>query len=178
MKKLYALLYLIVFTLPCFADYIPIPKEKSAEYKFEIEKAIKNKIPSSIETTNYVFDEIKKTYKDFNNKKQKIKFVNDKKTLCESNILYELSNMESSLELGELYIYKELINITAKYVYIDINYILATGFPTDIAIYLNPYFIDNNINLNNLQKYLNYVESKTNTYKQYMKNINNYCDFN
>ena len=43
MKKYLLILLLIIFSLPAFAEYKPIPAERSAEYKAEIEQVTNNK---------------------------------------------------------------------------------------------------------------------------------------
>lgn len=59
MKKIVVLFLFLFFSLPCFAEYKPIPKELSAQYKADMEQRINIEVPKAKKTVDSIMIEAK-----------------------------------------------------------------------------------------------------------------------
>ena len=147
-------------TLPVFAEYKPIPKELSKQYKAEIEQIIDEEYPNVIKKIdNYIFEG--KKYYD-NIKKNGYNYEDE----------INLTNLsEIYVSSAEIDLYSDIMRITQEK-YLGIGY---KPFPTDSIYpfdeYLKPYFIDNNINKNKLIKISIYKKNKNKILQRYLKYI-------
>lgn len=152
MRKILVLLFGLLLSINmCFAAYQPIPKEKSKQYKVQIEQIINNNLPKAYKQTDENFIEIKETYnqilKDPYNKELREKL--DPETVT--------AKFDSSLFI----IFLEIIEATENYVNIK-NEIPATSHSFDLEIFMYPYLEDNNIDYKELSKYSEYASDKEN----------------
>ena len=59
MKRIILIIILsLLFCMQSFAEYIPIPKEQSKQYKKEIEQVIKTQVPIAKKNIDNVFREV------------------------------------------------------------------------------------------------------------------------
>jgi len=139
MKKILIILLFIFFSLPAFAQYIPVPQEQSRQYKKEIEQVIKTQIPIAKKNIDNVFKEVE-LEKDEYEKVLKIEYSMD-------GILFGL--------------YKLLINTTEKYVGKDKVYISEDGDTLSILFEaLTPYLKDNRINSSKIYSLIKYAQKR------------------
>lgn len=151
-KKIFVLIFCFVFSvLSCFAEYKPIPKEKSKEYKAEIEQIINAEYWNVINETNSIYTEAD------------LLFRQAFKTPKNFKVYENLSNTDYIILISspEFNLYKKLFVTTNKYVYIAPSE-LETDFIGDLYDFLYPYFKDNNINMSKLLVIAHYTASKEN----------------
>ena len=142
MKKFVLFIFLFfVFSIPAFADYKPIPKELSKQYKKEIENTIKT---------------------EFNIRYNNIKTYDNQILAAKPENRYIVIDMGLQSEIFDFYM--ALINITDKYINIKEN-ISTTDFWIILSEIMEPYFKDNNINTRLVDKLILYSEKK----EQYLK---------
>ena len=139
MKKILIAVLFIFFCLPVLAEYKPIPKELSVQYKKEIEQLIKTQVPIAKKNIDNVFKEVE-LEKDEYEKVLKIEYSMD-------GVLFDL--------------YKFLINITEKYVGKDKVYISEDGDTLSILFEaLTPYLKDNRINSSKIYSLIKYAQKR------------------
>ncbi len=135
-KKFLAICLFILFLQPAWAEYKPIPKELSIQYKNEVEQAIKT---------------------EFNNRYNRIKnydyIISNKKP----ELRYTSIDMGLQAEIFDFFM--PLIDITDKYTNIK-NDIPVTDFWFTLHEILIPYFNDNNIDIHLIDKLIKYSEKK------------------
>ena len=136
MKKILIILLFIFFSLPAFAQYIPVPQEQSRQYKKEIEQVIKTQIPIAKKNIDNVFKEVE-LEKDEYEKVLKIEYNIE-------GIFYDL--------------YWNIIDTTEKY--IGKNHIRNTlnedDNPWGLHEALIPYLKDNKINASKIYSLIKY----------------------
>ena len=116
--------------------YIPIPEDKKAQYKAEVEAYIDKQIPIAKKKLKKDVKKAKKTYK---------KYWYDKNGLnLRSEYLDKLTKYGINADFTHAKIYIDLINITKKYVNID-NLIPATNSVQELDLFIMPYLENNNI---------------------------------
>ncbi len=146
------ILFTVFFTfcLSAFAEYKPIPKELSKQYKTEMEKVIK--------------------------KEYKVRFNNIKN--YDKHILAEepesrYTAIDMGLQSEIFYFIISLIDITNKYTNIKED-IPITDCWIDIYDVLLPYLKDNNINTKPINKLIRYSEEKENLLRKKFLTKNDY----
>ena len=136
---MFLILSLLISCLPVFAEYKPIPKNFSSQYKTEITKIIDEEYPIAIKKTKQIRCKAHKMY---------LKVLKNKKLYMK----YALSNFDIIISIGESDLLSKIIYITDKYVKIKDEEALATDYNGAVLDFLNPYFADNNINTEKLDK--------------------------
>lgn len=132
MKKLFLLICFLFLCLPVFAEYKPIPKELSKQYRAEMETIINREYPKVINDIDKYYNEVKKTG-------------------FEPEIsIYDLS----------LFMYDDMMKVTKeKYLGEKYNpYSSDTVIPA--ADFLAPYFRDNQVNIEKIIYINNYAKTK------------------
>ncbi len=154
MKKTFVILMMIItFCLPVFVDadaeYVPIPKELSKQYKVEIEQLIDERYPIINVQLKDIMNEALLMYNSV------LKNKENYNEFC-------FNNFDMNIDSPVFYLYKDLIEVTQKYVVINKTNIPATDSSGDLYQFLRPYFIDNKINI----KKLVLISKKRNTYQK------------
>jgi hypothetical protein len=154
MKKFVLFIFLfLVFSLPAFADYKPIPKELSKQYKYEIEKLINKKYNPTIKEINRISKNAEKMYmKVLKNKDLYIDFATKN---YDTNIFVPIFDMLS-----------DIITITQKYTNSELK-VPATDFSGALYDFLDSYFIDNNIDTSKIDELSAYARNKQIKIEQY-----------
>lgn len=132
MKKLFLLICFLFLCLPVFADYKPIPKDLSKQYRTEMESIINREYPQVINNIDEYYKEVKKTG-------------------FEPEIsIYDLS----------LFMYVDMMKVTKeKYLGEKYNpYSSDTVIPA--ADFLAPYFRDNQVNIEKIIYINNHAKTK------------------
>ncbi len=137
MKKILIIILFMFFCLPVFAEYKPIPKELSAQYKKEIEQLIKTQVPISQKNIDNVFREVE----------------------AETDEYIKMNIIEYGIESEIFYFYMKLIDVTEKYAKIK-EFLPGGDSYTDLIKALNPYFKDNGIKTSKIKSFLNYSNKK------------------
>ena len=141
MKKIIIIIFLIFLAIPTFAEYKPIPKELSKQYKIEVEKIINIKYNKTQKKISSIYKKATKDYK---------KVFKDKNTYID----FASSNYDITIFSPIFYLLSDIIALTNKYVDIKDD-IPHTDFSGTLYDFLQPYFDDNNINtlkINTLSK--------------------------
>ena len=138
MKRLIVLLLLFIsFCLPVSAAYYPIPADKSAQYKAEIEAVIHREAPIIRNNMN--------------------KVVRDYKKETNEDVKYTLRSIGLDTTLWNLFV--EMVEITNKYVPIKKD-IEPCGQYYFLEEVLYPYFKANNVSLKELYSLYDYQKIK------------------
>ena len=138
MKKVLLIFFcLILFGLPVFAEYKPIPKELSKQYKNEITKAINKKYNFTLRKINKISKNAEKMYF---------------KVLKNKNLYPEFCSNQFEMQIDSpmFYLLSDLITITNKYTIFAEEDIPATDFSGTLYEFLLPYFIDNEIDMDKI----------------------------
>ena len=160
MKKLIIILALILFALPVFAEYKPIPVERRAEYKAEIEQIINNKyLPIKKEIDNTYSEATIKYYAVMKNK-----------SLYES---FTDSFYDNAVFNPIFYLFSDMLKITQKYVNIK-NDIPPTDYTGALYDFLDPYFKDNNISTVKIDELSEYARTRQIKIEQYYINAHKF----
>ena len=128
-------------------QYKPIPKEKQAEYKAEVEKYIDEQVPIAIQEVEQIREDSHNFY---------LNVLKDKKLYID----YTSSNFDIIISTGEFNLLSKIIDITDKYVKIKDEEALATDYNGAVLDFLSPYFVDNNINTEKLDKLGVFINKK------------------
>lgn len=140
MKKLILLLLsFLVISSPCFAEYKPIPKHLSKQYKKEIMQIINTQFPVAIQETEQIWEEAHKMY---------LKVLENR----ELYIDYATNNYDTNIDIGEFNLLLKIITVTNKYVKISDENTLATDYTEALMEFLEPYFKDNKIKTDKLYR--------------------------
>lgn len=125
-----------MFSLPTFAEYQPIAKEQSKQYKKEIEQTIKTQVPIAKRNIDNVFREVE-LEKDEHEKVLKIEYGIE-------GVFYDL--------------YWNIIDITEKYIGKDNirNTLNEDDNPWGLHEALTPYLKDNRINASKIYSLIKY----------------------
>jgi len=143
MKKI-LILFTVLFTfcLSAFAEYKPIPKELSKQYKAEMEKVIKKEYPKAIKNVDKYVKKAKKLHARILKHGY---YSNNQMDAINLSLLYEVCIPSSELDL-----YSKLIKITEeKYLHNEYEAI-GTDSVNPLSDYLYPYFKDNNVDTKKL----------------------------
>ena len=120
-----------------FAEYIPIPKEQSKQYKKEIEQLIKTQVPIAKKNIDNVFREVEE----------------------EKDEYMKINIIEYGIESEILYFYMKLIDATEKYTKIK-EFLPGGDSYGDLIEALNPYLNDNRIKASKIKSFLHYSNKK------------------
>ena len=137
MRYILLIIFIFLLSLPVFADYKPIERQYSAQYRTEINQIIKKEIPISKREVKKIFKEVQEE------KNQNVKTVIIEQGI--NSIIFEF--------------YMKLINKTDKYVHIKQD-IPPTDWYGDLKIIITPYLEDNNADINKINSFLNYALEK------------------
>ena len=137
MKKILIAVLFIFFCLPVLAEYKPIPKELSVQYKKEIEQLIKTQVPIAKKNIDNVFREVEE----------------------EKDEYIKINIVEYGIESEIFYFYMKLIDVTEKYTKIK-EFLPGGDSYGDLIEALNPYFNDNRIKASKIKSFLNYSNKK------------------
>ena len=163
MKKFFVIICLIFISLPVRAEYRPIPKELSKQYKAEMEQIINEGYPQVIRNIDKLFKEASTLYKMV---RKYGYYSNHQMNVINLKLIYEICIPTSELDL-----YSVLIQTTQEK-YLGIKYIpLSTDWIGPSENYLKPYFKDNNINTKKLDNIIKYENRKNKTVKKYIQNV-------
>ena len=147
MKKIILVICLFVFFLqPAWADYKPIPKELSKQYKNEIENLINNRYYSTQQQIDTIYIEAKNMY-------YKVKYDND------LYIDFATKNYDTNIFIPVFDLLADVISITQKYTEIE-EYTPATDFTGVLYDFCLPYFYDNHISISKIDKLSKYARNK------------------
>ena len=137
MRNVISIFLFIFLCLPSFAEYKPIPKELSAQYKKEIEQLIKTQVPIAKKNIDNVFREVEE----------------------EKDEYIKINIVEYGIESEIFYFYMKLIDVTEKYTKIK-EFLPGGDSYGDLIEALNPYFNDNRIKASKIKSFLNYSNKK------------------
>ena len=137
MKKILLILLLLLFSLPTLAQYKPISKDRSSQYKTEVTQIIDTQYPIAVRRTKQIRREAHKMY-------LKVLKNND------LYITYATNNYDMIIDIGEFNLLSKIIDATDKYVSIKNDDALATDYNGAVLDFLDPYFKDNQIKTNKL----------------------------
>ncbi len=164
MKKLFIAFYLIIiFCIPTFAEYKPIPANLSKQYKKEMEHIIDVEYPNTIKNAdNYL-----KEAKTLRNKILKHGFNTDE--YMNIVLISEICIPASAIDL-----YANLLEVTQEK-YLGMKYEpIGTDCINPIYDILSPYFDDNNIDKTKLTKIARYEEVQIKIIEKYLIQINSH----
>lgn len=132
MRKLFILIsLLILFCLPVFAEYTPIPKELSKQYKVEMEQIIDNNYQKIINDIDDYYKEVIKTH-------------------------YE---PEVSIYDLTMFLYSDLMKVTQEK-YLGVKYSpYCTDSTYSSSVFLYQYFKDNNVDTKKIDDINQYARS-------------------
>lgn len=153
MKKVLVLLIGLLLSVNiCFAAYQPIPADKSKQYKAEVESIINKEVPKAKQEVYEIFAQAQKAYKN--------------------KSIEELDRYSRIIGTPEFYLYKNVINVTNKYVNIEKD-IPATDYEGALYDFLYPYFKDNNVDLRKLDELTNLCGVKDKEIDQMIQSLIN-----
>ena len=154
MKKI-LILFTVLFTfcLSAFAEYKPIPKELSKQYKTEMELFINGNYKSTKTDIDNIYNDAKKSYK---------KIFKDK----DSYIDFATSNYDMIIFTPVFDLFSDMVSITQKYVNIKDN-APATDFSGALYYFLEQYFCDNSIDTTKIDKLSQYARNKQQKIEKY-----------
>ncbi len=137
MKRIFILLLFMFLCLPVFAEYKPIPKELSKQYKAEIEQLIETQYPIAIREIEETSAQAHIMY---------LQVLKNKNLYMD----YVSNNFDMNIDNGQFYLLSKIIDATNEYVNIKNDTALATDYVGSLLDFLDPYFKDNKINKNKL----------------------------
>ncbi len=161
MKKIFLVIFLLIITnIPVFAEYKPIPETLSKQYKKEMEQIIDEEYPQVIKKID-----------------NEVKYA---KTL-RNKIFYNGYNIDDSINLvltqevvipaADMQLYDKLMKITQEK-YLGIKHVpIGTDSTLPMETFLQPYFIDNNVDQTKLIKILDYMHKKDKLIEKYRNQI-------
>lgn len=161
MKKIFLVLFILILTsLSAFAEYKPIPKNLSKQYKKEMEYIINTEYPKAIKNVD--------------------EYIKNAKNLRD-NVLKNGFNLENYINLtlisevcipaADLDLYAKLMKVTQEK-YLGTKYQpLGTDSTNPIYEYLYPYIKDNNVNQNKLTKIILYENKQIKIIEEYIKQV-------
>lgn len=163
MKKLFLILCLMFFSiLPALAEYKPIPKELSAQYKAEMEQIIKDNYSPTVIYISQQAEEAYYLYKCILN------YPTSQKELVELEAIAQVA-----IPYSDIKIFEEMAKATQEK-YLKIKYVpFDTGDSIVLSEYMYPYLTDNNVDIKLLKKIYSYMEEETNKINSYIQEIQN-----
>ena len=155
LKKIFVLLFCFIFSvLSCFATDYKLPPQ----YKIEVEQTINNEYPATLKKINDIALNANTMYK------QVLKDKNLYMDFC-------AENFDMMIFTPEFYLYSDLIKITQKYT-------LLKNPPTDDAgtlyDFLLPYFDNNNIDTEKLDKLKSFSALKYKEIDKYYQDLHKF----
>ncbi|MBR1754499.1 hypothetical protein IJ732_06645 [bacterium] len=165
MKKTFVILMIIIkFCLPVFADadaeYVPIPKELSKQYKAEIEQIIDEEYPKIIKNIDEDVEYGKQLYEKI------LKNGYDAYMAADLGFVDDLY-----IPTADLKLYAKLVQLTQeKYLKIDYDP-PGADWVTPFEKYMKPYFRDNNVNTEKLKKIVKYEIKQSKIIRRYLKKV-------
>ena len=141
MKKLFVILSLIFLALPAFAEYIPIPANRQAEYKAEIEKIIISDYSHAKKNIDKISKKSSHIYNIF--------LKHPTNQTLRNKCIIELQQLEYTIDVPIFDLFVKLINTTKKYVNISKD-VPSTGYYVELWKFMQPYFNDCNIDTKNI----------------------------
>lgn len=162
-KNIILLVIFVFFALSAFAEYKPIPKHLSKQYKAEMERIIDEEYPKIIKK----IDSDVKQAADYYNKILKYGYYSDNQTnVYNLNFMYEIVIPNS-----DIYLYDKLFKVTCKkYLKMD-NQTITTDNSGTFARFLEPYFNDNKVSTKRLIEIYNYSQKQNKVIEKYLKEI-------
>jgi len=161
MKKVFLLFCILIFALPCFASYKPIPPEKQVQYKTEIEQIINKETPLAKKRIDKEMKYAAKLYK---------KIVNNKL----STYSIEYTNMTLTEEIvipfEAAIVYSKLIEATSKYT-TGIQTEFHTDDYTPLEDEITPYLKDNKIDITKIIELKRYIYDNCSIIESYADKI-------
>ena len=121
MRNLLIIFLFIFLCLPSFAEYMPIPKELSKQYKNEIEQVIKTQVPIAKKNIDNVFKEVE-VEKDKYEKILKIEYSMDGVLFDLYKVYFSEDGDTLSILFGALIPYIKDNKINASKIYSLIKY--------------------------------------------------------
>lgn len=125
---------LLLFAMPVYANYKPISTEVSQQYKLEVEEFVKLRYSFYQQEIDSILLEYSKC-----------------PSLYEKRVIFEQGINSILLDF-----YMQILEITNRYVNIKDN-IPQTDYPSELYQLLLPYFKENHVNTNKINKLLNYA---------------------
>ncbi len=160
MKKI-VLIILMFLTLPVFAqNYTITPKEKQAEYKAEIEKAIDIEVPKAKEKINKEVQDLKRLYS---------KIVNNKLNNQSQEYYDMVLTQEIVIPFVLAEVYSQIITITSKYKKVTQEFSTDNYAPLEDEIM--PYLNSNNINITKINELKLYISDKNKQIQIYIDKV-------
>lgn len=154
------LLLLLLFCIPVYAEYKPIPETLSKQYKKEMEQIINS--------------EYKKTINNIDNHMKDAKRIRDKILKNGFNIddYITLSLIpDTCIPSADLDLYGKMLKVTQEK-YLGMEYKpIGTDSVNPLDDILSPYFRDNNVNRSKLNKILLYENKKIKIVEEYIKQV-------
>ncbi len=147
----------VTFALSAFAEYKPIPKHLSKQYKADMERIIDEEYPKAIKEIDKYFNDVEKGYN-----KLKIKYDRE---------LYWSFIPEVPIYEMDLFLYVKLMKVTQEK-YLHEKYVpFGTDNSNSSGEFLYRYFKDNNVNTYKLQQISQYAMSKDKMIQKYSDEI-------
>lgn len=160
MRKFLVVICLMLFVLPCFAEYKPIPKNLSAQYKADMERIIDKEYPKVIEEVDKLVNEAEELY---NRILEYGYFSNDQMDVINLGLIYENCTPAADIDL-----YARLMEVTQKK-YLKVKFEpFATDWTSPFEDFMKPYLKDNNVNTQKLDDIAIYISKKNRIIKQYV----------
>ena len=163
MKKIVLILLLLFFSLPTLAQYNPISKDLSQQYKQEMEQIINEEYPHIIKDIDDIVKDAQRL------KKEILKYGFNLDDYINLALIPETCIPSADLDL-----YGKLLQITTEK-YLGIKYEpIGTDSVNPINDILSPYFRDNNVNKDKLNKIILYENKKIKVVEKYIKQVEKY----
>lgn len=161
MKKFFiTLLLLMFFCIPAMAEYKPISKTLSKQYKAEMEQIIDEEYPQVIKK----IDNDVKYAKSLRNKILKNGFN------LEDYISLSLI-LETCIPSADLDLYGKMLKITKEEYLNEIYTPIGTDSVNPIDDILSPYFKENKVNRSKLTKIILYEKTQIRVVEKYIKQV-------
>ena len=162
MKKVLVIICLMLLALPVFAEYKPIPANRSAEYKAEIESIIDTEYPNAIRKV----DEYVSEAKDLYNKIMKYGYYsNNQMDVINLGLIYEVCIPSADIDL-----YAKLIKVTKEKYLSEKDIPIGTDNTGSLEDFLWQYFKDNNVNTKKLSDIAEYANKQNKVIEMYVQN--------
>ncbi len=151
----------VTFALSAFAEYKPIPKHLSKQYKADMERIIDEEYPKIINKIDIDMKQATNYY----NRILKYGYYSDNQT----NVYNLYFMYEIVIPNSDIHLYNKLFNITCKKYLKMNNQTIATDYSGTFANFLEPYFNDNKVNIKKLIDIIDYEKKQNEIVKKYIK---------
>lgn len=153
MKRIFVLIFAFLMSFNvCFAQYKPIPANKSKQYKAEVEQIINEEVPKAKQEVYKIFAQAQNAYRN--------KSIED------------LHTYDDFIGQPEYDIHVKIIGVTNNYAAVEKD-LFATGDPGALYDFLYPYFKDNNVDLTKLYELINLCGIKQKEIEQMLQSLSN-----